>query len=79
MAGSPLGHSLSLWKRGKETGIFELSYARHGPRIVHIYGLIQCSPLTFEKNILTPILYIRNLSVRERARERLRERERDRD
>ena len=77
MAGSPLGHSLSLWKRGKETRIFEhLSYARHGPRIFYIYGLIQCSPLTFEKNILTLILYIRNLSV-ERDRERERERERD--
>lgn len=52
----------------EETDISEhLFHARHGPRIFHIYGLIQSFPFAFEKGIFTPVLYVRNWSLRERA------------
>lgn len=44
-------------------------YARRGPRIFHIYGLIRSFLFTFEKGIFAPISHISNLSLRERDRE----------
>ena len=44
LAGSPLGHSVSLWKKGEDTGIFEpLSYVRHDSGNFHMYGPVQPS------------------------------------
>ena len=69
MAGSPPGGSLLLQKRRKESGVFEREfYAEHGLRIFPIYARIQSPPLAFEKGIFTPILYIRNFSLRETDR-----------
>lgn len=42
----------------EETGISEqLFYARHGPRIFHMYGLIQSFPFVFEKGIFTRFIH----------------------